>query len=576
MIDLIEMLQQLPPEWVLTPVKGKRPMRPNWQSEPALDRGYLAHQLLNGTSITRPDGSEYTQEWDGFGIRTGSISSGVLGIDVDGTTAEALLKSISDGELPQTVSWTSDKPGRRAMLYQISEDTQAILEAAGGWSGKKLIAAPGQELHFRFDGWQQVLPPSAHPETGCYRWTYSVAEVGIAPAPAWLEKKIISWVEGEATPTTTPAVMEGVAMDWPLLPPMSINGPGQTNDAIRQVANWGYNKLKLQTVEELGNYITENAPKLPGWREFVSSESRADLGKDWGYRWAKSACKYWSSPRAQQRINAPDTQWQDWLQQDASERLQWCIEKAKATGVKFISQNQLFKVFIDWAKQQFGRGFSRSTLLKLKERWLELLGKGKDNTTTTEDETVQEVPNRIIMYRLSNKDHRVVQDFQSDPPKLTSGSCDLSSQTLPTPNPVLESRTTFQKGDRVIMDDGTGLPYCGREATVTAITQEYGVTVYRLDLTYTGRRLQPRQRKNAITALPQFLAPAPIPQSIPPEPQPYEPDWLEVTTAQLDAVLGNANPFCGGHRWRVSVTDIGKAAFQRLKDALPKVGEAHA
>jgi hypothetical protein len=337
--NLVADLAELPDNWVLTPVHNKRALRNDWQTEPALNRGHLAHQILNGTLITKDNGTEYTQTWNGYGIRTGNISGGLLGIDVDGPDAELRLQELCNGKLPITVSWTSGKPNRVNRLYQLPKDLQ---EALSSWTGKKIIVSPGQDLHFRYNGQQQALPPSIHPETGTYTWLQSPMETEVAPAPNAIVKLIWEWITpSESNSQKTRAKKTQTASEWPLLPPIRINGPGETNDYLRQLANWGYNRLNLTTPESLGDYITENAPKLPGWREFVSGESKKDLGKNWGYRWAKSACKYWSSPKAQYRQAGPDVEWQNWLHEDSIRRLQWCIDKAKVVGENFhLSEGQ--------------------------------------------------------------------------------------------------------------------------------------------------------------------------------------------------------------------------------------------
>jgi hypothetical protein len=178
--NLVATLGKLPDNWVLTPVHNKRALRNNWQTEPALNRGHLAHQILNGTLATKDNGTEYTQTWNGYGLRTGNISGGLLGIDVDGPDAELQLQELCNDDLPTTVSWTSGKPGRVNRLYQLPKDLQ---EALSNWTGKKIIVSPGQDLHFRYNDQQQVLPPSVHPETGTYTWLQSPTETEVTPAP---------------------------------------------------------------------------------------------------------------------------------------------------------------------------------------------------------------------------------------------------------------------------------------------------------------------------------------------------------------------------------------------------------
>ena len=55
-----------------------------------------------------------------FGSRQDIIfSDGLLAVDVDGASAQPLLELILGGEPPKTVSWTSGKPGRYQMIFQV-------------------------------------------------------------------------------------------------------------------------------------------------------------------------------------------------------------------------------------------------------------------------------------------------------------------------------------------------------------------------------------------------------------------------------------------------------------------------
>ena len=103
-----------PPTWLLTPVKGKRPYRDGWQSEPALDRKLIDREIKTGRAT-------------GIGLRLGEVSSGLVAVDRDGPSTAPFL-DVNGWELPATVSWTSGKPGRAQYLYRIPEGQWAGLE----------------------------------------------------------------------------------------------------------------------------------------------------------------------------------------------------------------------------------------------------------------------------------------------------------------------------------------------------------------------------------------------------------------------------------------------------------------
>ncbi|MBD2095934.1 bifunctional DNA primase/polymerase [Trichocoleus sp. FACHB-591] len=174
--QLIDALKTIPSHWALTPLQDKSPKRRGWQTEPSIPRSELTKLLQD----------EY---WTGYGLRTGAVSGGVVAIDVDGLTTEPLLQQLSGGELPETVAWTSGKPGKRQLLYQIPTEVQEQLldfnrSVLNEWQGYNCES--GEILEFRYNRCQSALPPSRHPETGSYKWINSPTEVEVATAPQWL------------------------------------------------------------------------------------------------------------------------------------------------------------------------------------------------------------------------------------------------------------------------------------------------------------------------------------------------------------------------------------------------------
>ena len=182
-----------PSEWALTPLSGKRPTRKGWQSESSISREKLQSEIRQGFHT-------------GVGLRTGRASGGLIAIDVDGRQAEELLQLISMGGCDDTptVSWTSGKPGRRQLLFQLSPDLQQRFESLN--FTRKALREYGDftadvDLDFRYDGCQSALPPSAHPETGQYRWLNSPTDCPIAEAPEWLTTTLEELLVGESQPT---------------------------------------------------------------------------------------------------------------------------------------------------------------------------------------------------------------------------------------------------------------------------------------------------------------------------------------------------------------------------------------
>ncbi|KOP23472.1 hypothetical protein AMR41_26190 [Hapalosiphon sp. MRB220] len=225
---LILGLGHLPEDWALTPVNGKKqPYRDGWQSETPLSGGAIARELRGKAK--------------GYGIRTGEVSGGILAIDVDGTAAEALLQEKSQGDLPDTVIFTSGKPGRRQLLYFIPEQYWPVVKTIKLKTGVIGDDGKEQQLEFRWNGCQSVLPPSAHPETGNYFWVRSPQDVEVAECPTWVIELMLNHNQPASTPAPipkpqTPAITARPPLEIFLGNPDRTLVEGGTNDGGRNLA----------------------------------------------------------------------------------------------------------------------------------------------------------------------------------------------------------------------------------------------------------------------------------------------------------------------------------------------------
>lgn len=191
---LIQGLNQIPESWALTPLLGsKAPYRENWQQEPPISRSQLEAALRDGEIVTytSSDGSTIQKHIfpQGYGIRTGLISGGIVAVDLDGSSAHRKMLELSGGEeLPKTVAFTSGRPGRRQALYGVPEQYRETIQTKKFKTGITGDDGKPELLEFRWDGCQSVLPPSVHPTTGQYQWVEGCTpwECEIAEAPLWL------------------------------------------------------------------------------------------------------------------------------------------------------------------------------------------------------------------------------------------------------------------------------------------------------------------------------------------------------------------------------------------------------
>lgn len=219
---LISELTNLPANWQLTPLIEKKPYRLNWQDESPIPRDALIQVIRNGEKVwSDRKNRQWTAYPTGYGLRLGRISGGIVAIDFDGQSAWDLALHLSNGDLPDTVSFTSNRPGRHQRLYQIPEEyweaiaTHKLKTGVIGEDGSK------EQLEFRWSGCQSVLPPSKHPSTGEYSWINSPQDIEVAIAPMWVIEKMLPEETPEpasrqSAPLRLPNSSDWTDIDWAL------------------------------------------------------------------------------------------------------------------------------------------------------------------------------------------------------------------------------------------------------------------------------------------------------------------------------------------------------------------------
>lgn len=195
---LIEGLRAVPETISLTPVREKRPYRKGWQLEEPIERQELIRLIRNGDrQWSEKKQKHWTAHPDGYGIRFGGE---YIGVDVDGFNAIAILNDLSQGDVPETVEWTSGKSGRKGMMYRISDTLQARLKENEFthlpiYDTNNVVRDGEQQLDLRHARCQSVIPPSTHPQTGLYKWIRSFQDCKIADAPQWLEDYLFAYCD---------------------------------------------------------------------------------------------------------------------------------------------------------------------------------------------------------------------------------------------------------------------------------------------------------------------------------------------------------------------------------------------
>ena len=212
----IELLRRdvFPDVWAFVPVAGKATYVKEWSTKPL-------------TRIECMTAYQLRQDYVGLGVVTGSFSGGLIALDIDGHDADERYHEVAGKEYEpygeeRTMSWTSGKPGRRQILYQVPKrlvpelkDVKTLILRTddGQWhlghgdtnrgAGGDRDAISGEayeEVVLRFNACQSVVPGSPHPETKQQYQFLNYNEGQVAPAPQWVldvlrpHRKPVQWL----------------------------------------------------------------------------------------------------------------------------------------------------------------------------------------------------------------------------------------------------------------------------------------------------------------------------------------------------------------------------------------------
>jgi len=198
----IELLRRdvFPEGWAFVPVAGKATYVKEWTTKPL-------------TRIECMTAYQLRQDYTGLGVVTGSFSKGLIALDIDGAEADQRYREAAGKEYEPygeetTMSWTSGKPGRRQILYQVPtrlvpelRDVKTLILRTddGQWhaghgdtnrgAGGVLDLEGGEayeEVVLRFNACQSVVPGSPHPETKQKYRFINYNEGKVANAPQWV------------------------------------------------------------------------------------------------------------------------------------------------------------------------------------------------------------------------------------------------------------------------------------------------------------------------------------------------------------------------------------------------------
>ncbi|MEL6455641.1 MAG: hypothetical protein AAFQ40_13105 [Cyanobacteria bacterium J06623_5] len=155
------------------------------------------------------------------------------------------------------------------------------------------------------------------------------------------------------------------------LPPIAWTRPGQSNEVMKELVNYGDRFLGLKTIPALGDWMVAVAPQLTGFEQFASSESKNDLTrKNWAYRWAKS---HFKSARLYAATSSFDHN--AVVAAEALERLMVALDKFVVVGK--VGIKKLWKGLSEISKGLFGVGFGWKLFQKHRKLILERIGRSQ-------------------------------------------------------------------------------------------------------------------------------------------------------------------------------------------------------
>ena len=358
------------------------------------------------------------------------------------------------------------------------------------------------------------------------------------------------------------------------LPPIAWTGPGQSNEVMKQLVNFGDRYLNLKTIPTLGGWIVEVAPQLPGFEQFASKESKNDLTrKNWAYRWAKSHFKSARQYRAQSSYDHNAT-----VAAEALERLKIALNKLVVVGR--FGVKKLWLALSTISKELFGVGFSWGLFQKHRKL---IMAKVKSICEVGLSRTSEEDKNS------SSKELAVPSNSGAggEPKKLLTelltakcvtftNDADLSASRTPSEQDVeqeaelvaeeakaqevvavkekagaeaaMEEETELAMGV-VVKVQHSGSDVDGVQTRVTGkVTATEGRLLYRLEHCVEGQPLiVPRRCLVAVSA------------------EQKDKGVVQATAAQLLKVLGKACPFFGPGLWTVKREEMSPLAWRQLR-----------
>lgn len=332
------------------------------------------------------------------------------------------------------------------------------------------------------------------------------------------------------------------------LPPIAWTGKGQSNEVMRQLVNYGDAVMGHRTIQALGDWIGAVAPRLPGFLQFASAESRDDVTRrNWAYRWAKSHFKAGRLYAAKSSSNHNAT-----VAAEALERLLIALDKVVISGAFGIKK--LWHSLSDISKELFGVGFGWKLFQKHRALILERVDSSRKLGLSRGNE---EGKSFLSEEAAVSGNAEAEKGTKKPKTELSTARCvtPIQNAGLAASTPPVESLklggsdlAELAMGTAVIFQQPGSADKGVRTRVMGKTTQPDGTLLYRLEECAEGQPLV--VSRNCLTVVADEL---PVKEGV-----------IRATAAQLSQVLGKACPFVGPGLWTVKRDEVTAKAWGQL------------
>ncbi|MEM6452161.1 MAG: hypothetical protein AAF703_17840 [Cyanobacteria bacterium P01_D01_bin.105] len=308
-----------------------------------------------------------------------------------------------------------------------------------------------------------------------------------------------------------------------VFPPIAWTAPGQSNDVLRQLVNYGDRVMGLKTIPELGDWMTEIAPRLPGYDRFASLETKKDLSrKDWAYRWAKSHFKSCWQYAAEVSLDYNAT-----VAAQAKGRLLAALDEVGVIGK--VGVTQLWRMLSEVTQRLYGMGVSWKVFSKYKRMVLASVEGSRNLGLSRGNEEDKKLLNQE---KRAARESEGIQKRKNAPTKLLTSRCVTSSNG----KGLSSFNTPIQRGEG----------------------QEGG----QRDIERLRKAVEGNDAERGFEGSQAFVEGAMA--QVPGEAGKKTGAVIKATAAQLVQVLGKACPFVGPGLWTVRRDQVTAQAWGQL------------